>query len=211
MNAEFAAFMLRARALGGNVTPILRAMEGADRRKYLSRDLGGSRYSNDLLPAPCGQTTDRLDDLVRLVSAADLAPEHRVLEIGTGTGFLTAILAELADHVVTLERYRTLLDRARTVHAENGIRNVTYRQADGGNPEAIEGTFDRIVSSVAFRTEPKAFISRLSVEGVLVLPIGDPTGPQTIYRLQKVGLRFERTVIGEGWFPPIERGIALAL
>ena len=211
MNADLASFMLRARVLGGEVTPVLRAIEGIDRRSFVRPEHADFVYRNETLPLPCGQATDRIDDLVRLLASADLAPHHRVLEIGTGGGFMTAILSRLVGSVVTLERYRTLIDASKAAHARAGVRNVTYLQADGGNPDAIEGTFDRIVSSVAFPDAPKGFIGRLSPDGVMVAPIGERCGEQYVVRLEKVGLRFERRVVGKGWFPPIERGAATAL
>ena len=211
MSADFASFMLRARGMADVSAPLLGAVEKVDRRRFVAREDHGRAFSNDMLPLPCGQTTDRIDDAMRLVASAGIEPHHRVLEIGTGSGFLTAVLATLADTVTSVERYRTLIEAARRRCGGIGRHNITFEQADGMRPQAIEGTFDRIVSSVAFADEPKHYLERLSPEGVVVFAQGDAGSRQRILRCTKVGLRFERREIGSGWFAPAEPGVALAL
>ena len=211
MSADFASFLLRARSIADVSAALLSAVEAVDRRRFVTREDRGRAFSNDMLPLPCGQTTDRIDDAIRLLSAAGIEPHHRVLEIGTGSGFLTAVLATLADTVTSVERYCTLINTARTRCGAIGRNNIAFEQIDGTQPRTIEGTFDRIISSVAFTDDAKSFLERLSPDGVIVFPQSGLEPQQRILHCTKVGLRFERREIGTGWFPPAERGVALAL
>ena len=208
---DFAAFVLRARALGGSDPAVLNAIEATHRARYLAREDAANALSDHVLPLPCGQATERLDDLAVLLSAAGLAPHQRVLEIGTGSGFATAVLAALAARVVTVDRYRTLLRAARERHARAGLRTIDYVHGDGRDVPPGDVPIDRIVSTVAFPEPPKGFIAAMSSDGVAVIPIGTGEGQSTIARLTRVGVRFERRDVGTGWFPPIERGVARAL
>lgn len=205
----FATFVLRVRASRPD-PKVLRTVEEVDRSVYVASEDVGRAYSDHMLPLACGQATERLDDAVMLLSALDVRPHHRVLELGTGSGFVTELLSRLAAKVVTVDRYRRLLSAARERHAKRGLSNVTYLQRDATALPDLDGPFDRIVSSVAFEAPPRAFIEHLVADGVLVAPIGPPDGPQTISWLGKVGARFERREAGEGWFPPAETGVAHA-
>ena len=209
--AGFASFVMRARAAGVTDTRVIAALEQATRPDYAG-DADRSRvYRAEMLPLPCGQAMERIDDAAVLLEAAGVEPGHRILEIGTGSGFLTEALARLAKKVVTVERYRTLLLAARERHARRGITNVVYLQRDGAALGDLDGPFDRIVASVAFAEPPRGFVEHLVAEGVLACPVGDGDGPQTIMRLEKIGARFDRSPVGTGWFPPREVGVAHAL
>ena len=211
--SDFAAFVLRARARGVADGAVLNALEATGRARYLAAEDRPNALSDHALPLACGQATERLDDLAMLLAALDLAPHHRVLEIGTGSGFATAVLASLAARVVTVERYRTLLRGARERHARAGLTTIEHVHGDGRDVPPGDAVFDRIVSSVAFPEPPKHFIERMTPDGVAVIPVmGEGgTGPATVLRLARVGARFERREVGKGWFAPIERGRAKAL
>ena len=207
----FASFVMRVRSAGVNAASVLNAIERAERDRYLHPDDRRRAHAEEMLPLPCGQATERLDDTVRLVQTLDLDERHRVLEIGTGSGFLTDLLAQVAKRVVTLERYRTLLNDAKERHAERELRNITYHQRDANEPGDLGGSFDRIVSTIAFEMPPKAYVELLIAEGIMVAPIGPPEGPQIVTKLTRIGSRFEREALFEGWFPAAEKGVAHAL
>ena len=207
----YASFAVRMRASGFDAERVMAAVEEARRDRYVAPDDRPRAHSADMLPLPCGQATERLDDAVRMVAALDIDHRHRVLEIGTGSGFLTDVLAQLAGRVVTVERYRSLLSDARERHADRALATVTYHQQDAGALPDLGGPFDRVISTVAFAQPPKQFVDHLVAEGVMVAPIGPPEGPQTVMRLGKIGARFERENLFQGWFTPIETGVALAL
>lgn len=207
----FAAFVLRARAKGVNEPRVLRAIEESQRAVYADTADRARVFLDHVLPIGCGQAMERLDDAAVLLDALGIEPHHRVLELGTGSGFLTEVISRLARNVVTVDRYRGLLVGARERHAKRGRENIKYLQRDIGALPDLEGPFDRIYSSVAFGKPPRSFIEHLVAEGILVAPIGDEDGPQRLTRLAKVGARFDRTELGEGWFPSVRKGVALAL
>jgi protein-L-isoaspartate(D-aspartate) O-methyltransferase len=123
-------------------------------------------------------------------------PEHRVLEIGTGSGYQAAVLSRLTREVVTVERYRTLADAARTRLETLGYRNVEVRLGDGlvGAPD--RAPFDRIIVTAATEALPEALIQQLAPEGVMVLPLGPHASPQNVVRLTKSqdGIRKEELI-----------------
>src|SRR5690606_14735803 len=121
----------------------------------------------------------------------------RVLEIGTGSGYTAAVMSRLAGRVVTLERYKTLINQARARYEALGIQNVQIRHVDGANGLPGEGPFDRIVVWAAFESLPRAFVDQLAIGGIMIAPIGPAEAPQELARLTKVGSRFEREDIGQ--------------
>lgn len=210
-SADFHSFLLRARAFGAEAMPILRVIEGIDRRNYVDPSEASLAYTNEMLTLPCGQTTDRLDELVKLIAAADIQRRHRVLEIGTGSGFTTAVLAALSERVVTVERYRSLLETARSRLEVSDFGNVDFVHGDALDVGELPGTFDRVVSTVALPNTLKVLLPKLAAGGIVIAPIDGSRGEAQVLRLEKVGLRFERHVIGSGWFPPAETGVAAIL
>ena len=205
------AYRARVAVLDGVEPRIADAFVQADRVQYVLPDDRRRAYTNSMLPLPCGQAMERIDDAVRALSALECTDRHRVLEIGTGSGHLTEVLARVAGRVVTIDRYRSLLDDARERHADRDVSDVTYHQRDAFEPGDLAGSFDRIISTVAFDSPPRQFVEHLVAEGVLIAPIGPKQGPQTVMRLSKIGSRFEKAPLFEAYFPPAEEGLALAL
>ena len=113
--------------------------------------------------------------------------------------------------VVTIDRYKTLIEQARQRFEALGIGNVIARQADGSNGLASEGPFDRIVVWAAFDSLPRFLLDQLSSGGIVIAPIGPEEGEQVLAKLTKVGSRFEREDIGRVRFQPILPGIAARL
>jgi protein-L-isoaspartate(D-aspartate) O-methyltransferase len=112
-------------------------------------------------------------------------PEHRVLEVGTGSGYQAAVLSRLAREVVTLERYRTLAEAARTRLAALGYANVEVRIGDGLAGAADKAPFDRIIVTAAAEDVPQPLVDQLGDGGIMVLPIGPHDGAQVIVTLTK--------------------------
>ena len=114
-----------------------------------------------------------------------MQPEHRVLEVGTGSGYQAAILSRLAREVVSVERYRTLAESARGRLATLGYDNVEVRVGDGlaGVPE--KAPFDRIIVTAAAEAIPEALVAQLAEGGAMVLPLGPHSGPQQLVKLTK--------------------------
>ena len=134
-----------------------------------------------------------------------------MLEIGTGSGYQAAILSRLCSHVVTIERYRTLADRARSRLAQLGYDNVEVILGGGFDVPAGAGAFDRIIVTAAMEQIPDALAQRLGPEGVLIAPVGPLRSVQTLVRLVRTETGFERKQLVDVRFVPALPGIAREL
>jgi protein-L-isoaspartate(D-aspartate) O-methyltransferase len=117
----------------------------------------------------------------------DVRPQHKVLEIGTGSGYQAAILSRLAHEVVSIERYRTLADTARARMETLGYQNVEIRTGDGLAGAPDKAPFDRIMVTAAAETVPDALVEQLADDGVMLLPLGPHDGVQRIVKVTKSG------------------------
>jgi len=138
-------------------------------------------------------------------------PGNRVLEIGTGSGFTAAVMARIAERVITLDRFGTLIELAKRRFERIGAGNVAARQADGSQGLKGEGTFDRILVTASFEAMPRFFVDQLVAGGIAIVPIVHEDGACVLARLTKVGSRFEREDLFPVPFEPLVPGKALAL
>lgn len=207
----FAAFLLRLRGKGHAPKELIAAMEATPRRAFMSGQWQSVAWSDRMIPIECGETLEGADLQAAVIAALHLEPGHRVLEIGTGSGFTAAVIARLAARIVTVDRYKTLVEQARQRFEALGISNAFTRQADGSNGLPGEGPFDRIVVWAAFDSLPRAFVEQLSSGGVMIAPIGPAEDEQVLARLTKTGSRFEREDIGLVRLQPIARGVAAVI
>ncbi len=207
----FAAFMLRLRGKALVSKQVLAAFEATPRRSFVSNQCSEYAWSDRMLPVACGEALEGVDTQAQVLTALDISPGARVLEIGSGTGYTAAVISRLAARVLSLERYRTLVEDARKRLEPLGIDNVLFRHADGKHGVVAEGPFDRIIAWAAYPTLPQSFIEQLSSGGVMIAPIGPADGRQTLVRLTKTGSRFEEQEVGTVRFQPIVSGMAQAL
>jgi protein-L-isoaspartate(D-aspartate) O-methyltransferase len=140
-----------------------------------------------------------------------LQGHHRVLEIGTGSGYQAAILSRLCRQVLTIERYRTLADSARARLDKLGYDNVEVMLGDGFDIPAGAGDFDRIIVTAAMEQIPDALAQRLAPDGVLIAPVGPHQGTQTLIRLTRTNAGLERRELVDVRFVPALPGIAREL
>lgn len=178
-------FLLTLKRRGIGDRAVLRAMDEVPRAQFVERGFADSAYSDQALPIDCGQTISQPYVVAYMTEQLALRPHHRVLEIGTGSGYQAAVLSRLAREVVTIERYRTLADQARTRLRALGYDNVEVVVGDGfaGVPE--RAPYDRIVVTAAAEEVPQALIDQLADDGVMVIPVGPQNGPQHIIKLTK--------------------------
>jgi protein-L-isoaspartate(D-aspartate) O-methyltransferase len=207
----FAAFLLRMRARGISDKALLAAVEAVPRRNFVPGQWQDAVWLDQMIPIDCGETLEGLDLQATAIAALGLHPNHRVLEIGTGSGYTTAILAKLGGRVISLDRYKRLLDQARQRIDALGLTNVMLRQGDGSKGLGAEGPFDRIIVWAAFPEMPRHFVDQLSMAGVMVAAIGPGEGAQDVVRLTKTGSRFERDNIGKVRLQPLREGVAAAI
>jgi protein-L-isoaspartate(D-aspartate) O-methyltransferase len=182
---ERMGFLLDLRRRGIMDQRVLRAMDQVPRENFVAPDYADEAYADAALPIACGQTISQPYVVAYMTEQLALAPHHRVLEIGTGSGYQAAVLSRLAREVVTVERYRTLAEIARTRLATLGYDNVTVVVGDGfsGHPE--RAPYDRVIVTAAAEEIPEPLVAQLGEGGVMLLPLGPHGGAQRIVKLTK--------------------------
>ena len=204
-------FQLNLRRRGISDQGVLRAMEEIPRELFVEAADRDDAYRDSALGIVCGQTISQPFVVAYMTEQLQLQKDHRVLEIGTGSGYQAAILSRLGGQVLTVERYRTLADRARGRLAELGCDNVEVVLGDGFAVPADAGDFDRILVTAAMEQVPEALTQRLEPGGVLIAPIGLQQGTQTLIRMVRTDSGFERRELVEVRFVPALPGIAREL
>ncbi|MGO8745166.1 MAG: protein-L-isoaspartate(D-aspartate) O-methyltransferase [Thermoguttaceae bacterium] len=166
---------------------VLAALARVPRERFVPESVRHEAYADRALPIACGQTISQPYIVALMTQALEVAGgRHRVLEIGTGSGYQTAVLAELAAEVVSIERHARLSAQAGTLLNDLGYRNVTLQVGDGtlGCPD--RAPFDRILVTAAAAECPPALFAQLQEGGILVIPLGSPDR-QVLQSIRKVG------------------------
>ena len=173
---------------------VLEAFQRVPRHLYVPGASRGESYRDGPLPIGHQQTISQPYIVARMTEALGLDSRHRVLEVGTGSGYQTAILAELAGLVHTVERIGPLAQRARLLLHQQGYDNLRFRVGDGsvGWPEA--GPFDAIIVTAAAPKVPESLVDQLAEGGTLVVPAG-PRKLQSLYAVDKRAGKIEKRVL----------------
>jgi protein-L-isoaspartate(D-aspartate) O-methyltransferase len=200
---------LRRRGIGNQA--VLRAMDEVPREHFVMPEFADSAYADQALPIACGQTISQPYVVAYMTEQLEVKPQHRVLEIGTGSGYQAAVLSRLAREVVSIERYRTLADAARERLKTLGYTNVTVVAGDGFTGAAERAPFDRIVVTAAAEEAPVELVDQLGEGGIMVLPIGPRNGTQHIVKLVRTAGRLTRHNLIAVRFVPLLRGQAREL
>jgi protein-L-isoaspartate(D-aspartate) O-methyltransferase len=204
-------FLLTLRRRGIADQGVLRAMDEVPRAQFVEPDFAESAYADQALPIACGQTISQPYVVAYMTEQLGLRPEHRVLEVGTGSGYQAAVLSRLAHDVVSIERYRTLAEKARGRLRTLGYDNVEVVAGDGfaGVPE--KAPYDRIIVTAATPEVPQALLDQLADDGVMLLPLGPQDGPQNIVKLTKTQTGLAREDMIAVRFVPLLHGKAREL
>ncbi|MEO3385971.1 protein-L-isoaspartate(D-aspartate) O-methyltransferase [Mesorhizobium sp. CAU 1741] len=208
---KFAALLLRMRAAGLDRHDIASAIEATPRSAFVPAQWHADAWSDRMVPIECGEAIEGIDLQMRVLAALSIEPGQRVLEIGTGSGYTSAVMGRLSGRVLSVDRFKTLVDQARLRHESLGISNVVLRQADGTQGFPADGPFDRIVAWAAYDTLPRGFVDQLSTGGIMVAPIGPGEGVQIMEKMSKLGSRFERVPVAEVRLQPMASGVAAAI
>jgi protein-L-isoaspartate(D-aspartate) O-methyltransferase len=183
--------MLRRRGIMD--AAVLRALDQVPREHFVGASLADHAYADQALPIACGQTISQPYVVAYMTEKLGVEPHHRVLEVGTGSGYQAAVLSRIAKEVVSIERYRTLAEAARIRIETLGYANVEVRVGDGlaGVPE--RAPYDRIIVTAAAETIPEALTAELAEDGVMLLPLGPHEATQHLVKLRKAadGLKQE--------------------
>lgn len=205
---ERAGFVLGLRHRGVQSVMVLRAMELVPRALFVDPALRPLAYLDVALPIACGQTMSQPTVVATMTEALGVNAQHRVLEVGTGSGYHAAVLSQLASEVVTLDRYRGLVAEAQVRFGVLSLHNVTAFHADGRAGLAARAPFDRILVTAAVRAVPEALVSQLRPEGILVAPVGEADGIQTLMRFVRTPSGLSGTALMPVRFAPLTPGLA---
>lgn len=204
-----AGLLLRLRAMGLPHS-LMAAFEAIPRQNFVPVMHLDESYNRGQLPIECGQIMISADQVARQLMAFDVQKSHRILEIGTGTGYQTALLGHMAAKVTSLERFRTLVDKARQRISHLGLENVVVMLADGR--EGMPGhTFDRIIINCACETVPDFVSAQLATGGIALVPVGPGDGKQMIRKISKRGNRIASEDLFEVRMQPFLAGISKAI
>jgi protein-L-isoaspartate(D-aspartate) O-methyltransferase len=211
---ERAQFTLAMRARGINDLSLLRALERAPRALFMPPRFADISPRDIALPIGCGQTSPPPSIVAAMIAALNVKPEHRVCEIGTGTGYCAALLAQLAKTIVTLERFQTLAVEATARIKAFGLGNVTVTWADGFQHHASGERYDRVLVHGLIEPPAEAFRRLIRPGGVLVAVVDGPErAEQHIVRLTDAtsGAGDASDMGPARAMRPLERGLAQAL
>ena len=200
--------ILALRRQGVTDARVLGAMEGVDRALFVHEKFLDQAWEDQALPIDCAQTISQPFIVGLMTQALDVQPRHRVLEVGTGSGYQCAVLGRLARYVYSVERYRSLLNEAEERLRALGLDNVITRHGDGGLGWPEQAPFDRIMVTAASPNEPTELLKQLKPNGVLVAPVGR-TSVQMLNRYVGQGDgSFRRESLTEVRFVPLVEGTA---
>jgi protein-L-isoaspartate(D-aspartate) O-methyltransferase len=210
-SVERMEFQLTLRQRGISDKAVLRAMDSVPREHFVSPQLSAAAYADKALPIDCGQTISQPYVVAYMSQQLMVRPQHRVLEVGTGSGYQAAVLSRLAKEVVTIERYRTLAETARIRLATLGYGNVEVILGDGLEGSPVRAPFDRIIVTAAAESIPQTLVEQLADGGVMMLPLGPHSGAQELVRLTKTADEVKQESLLPVRFVPLLPGRAREL
>ena len=177
---------------------VLEIINSIDRQKFVSEDYAQAANAEGLLPIGHGQTISQPFIVAFMIDNLKMDTSHKVLEIGTGSGYQSAVLASLSHHVHTIEIIDELANKAALRLEKFGYNNVTVHIADGYNGLPDEAPFDRIIVTAASEEAPETLIGQLSKGGIMILPIGKQFEIQYLWLIKK---EMDGTIIREKILP----------
>lgn len=206
-NVDQMKFVLDLRRRGIMDAAVLRAMEEVPRERFVMPVHAAAAYEDRAMPIACGQTISQPFVVAYMTEQLALSSRHHVLEVGTGSGYQTAVLSRLAARVTSMERYRALADAARIRLKALCYDNVDIIHGDGtaGAPE--RAPFDRIIVTAAAESVPQALMDQLAVGGIMVLPLGSAEA-QTLVKILRTERGIARTDLIAVRFVPLLPGEA---
>ena len=185
MNESKALLMLKLRQNGVSNPDILNSIETLDRSCFVSKSFLNRSLEDIALPIECGQTISQPSLVAFMTQQLEIPYRSKVLEIGTGSGYQTAILARLSSRVYSIERYKKLVDTAKIRLANLNISNVIILLQDGFFGYSPQAPFDRIILTAAVEEIPILVINQLRVGGIMIAPVGMSNQKQSLLKVVK--------------------------
>ncbi|MDT9598382.1 protein-L-isoaspartate(D-aspartate) O-methyltransferase [Sphingosinicella rhizophila] len=183
---------------------ILEAFRAVPREEFVSGDVREFAYEDSPLPIESDQTISQPYIVALMIEAAGISAGDRVLEIGAGSGYAAAVMGQIAGKVVAIERHADLARLAHERMERLGYGNVSIRQGDGTGGLPEEGPYDAIIASASGSHVPDLLLRQLAIDGVLVMPIGEPQSVQKLVKLRRIGPEdYEQEDLGPVRFVPL--------
>lgn len=200
-------FLFSLRSRGVTDARVLTAMEKVDRGLFVRGTFADRAYEDMPLPIACGQTISQPSVVALMTQALQVNPRDTVLEVGTGSGYQAAILAQLARRVYTVDRYRRLVREASSLFLQLGLANITTIAADGsfGLPE--QAPFDRIIVTAAAEDPPGPLLAQLKPGGIMVVPVGQSDTVQSLIKVTRTERGFDYEELRPVRFVPLVEGL----
>jgi protein-L-isoaspartate(D-aspartate) O-methyltransferase len=186
---------------------VLGAIERTPREHFVPPAFADQAFENVALPIDHGQTISQPYVVALMTEKLEVGERHKVLEIGTGSGYQTAILARLARRVFTIERHRELLQQAEARLGGLRLHNIVFRFGDGSKGWPEQFGFDRVIVTAAAAEVPAALVAGLAPDGVLVAPVGAERRDQQLLRIRRTGDGFASEDLGLVRFVPLVTGL----
>jgi protein-L-isoaspartate(D-aspartate) O-methyltransferase len=208
---RIADLILRLRRAGVTEQKVVAAIESIPREIFVPAESQTQAYAERALAIDCGQTISAPVIVGLMTQALDIGDRERVLEVGTGTGYQTAVLAKLSRRVYTMDRFRALVIAAESRFKTLRLSNITAIVGDGTHGWPEQAPFDRIIVTAASETVPEPLKKQVRVGGVIVMPVGPLDGVQKLMRLERTEAGFNEKVLADVRFVPLIPGKAAHL
>ena len=199
--------LMELRRAGIGDTRVLGAIERIPREKFVPASFEDQAYENMALPIGNGQTVSQPYVVALMTEKLEVGDRQKALEIGTGSGYQTAVLAALGRRVFTIERHRQLLRNAERRFEELRLSNIVCRFGDGTKGWPEQAPFERVLVTAAAPEVPATLADALAPDGILVVPVGEEHHDQQLVRIRRQGDRFLTEDLGPVRFVPLVSGL----
>lgn len=200
-------FLYTLRSKGVTDARVLTAMEAVDRGLFVKGIFADRAYEDMPLPIACGQTISQPSVVALMTQALDVSPRDKVLEVGTGSGYQAAILAQLARRVYTVDRHKRLVREADQIFRSLDLANITAFAADGSFGLPDQAPFDRIIVTAAAEDPPGPLLAQLRIGGIMVLPVGQSDAVQSLIKVTRTESGFDYDELRPVRFVPLVEGL----
>ena len=200
-------FLFALRSKGVTDTRVLSAMEKIDRGLFVRGLFAERAYEDMPLPIACGQTISQPSVVGLMTQALDLSPRHKVLEVGTGSGYQAAVLSHLARRVYTGERHKTLVSEAKSLFEALDYSNIIPILSDGSRGLPDQAPFDRIIVTAAAEDPPSPLLAQLKEGGIMVVPVGQSDTVQNLIRVTRTEDGYHYDDLRAVRFVPLVEGL----
>ena len=199
-------FILSIRSKGVVDNNVLKALETVNREQFLKGLFAQRAYEDTPLPIECGQTISQPSIVGLMTQALRITNRDKILEIGTGSGYQTAILSKLARRIYSVERFKPLYEEARAIFRKLQLNNITSVWGDGSQGVVEQHPFDRIIVTAAAEDPPPTLLNQLKIGGIMVIPVGQSDEIQKLIRVERTEKNFKYEDLCDVRFVPLLEG-----